>query len=120
MKKGKKSGYPIHRILSKNTGNNYILEFQKIDRVLQPSKPTNYHTELMNRMAIMENSDKDSIEFDIVTPILDISNPNEKEIPLKIMFPGPLDIIFKIKLDPNKNELKGKAGMRIKCVLRRL
>jgi len=119
MKKGKKSGYPIYRILSKDTGNKYVLEFQKIDRVMEPPKPTDYHEAVRNRIAILENGKEDQIKFNIVTPIFDISNPTEREVPLNIMFPGPLDIIFRIKLDPNKNDLKGKAGMRIECVLRR-
>ena len=120
MKKEKKSGYPIYRIFSKNTGNKYVLEFHKIDRVLEPPMPTDYHQSIRNRIAILEEGKKDSIEFSIVTPIFDISNPTEREIPINITFPGPLNMIFKIKLDPKKNDLKGKAGMKIECVLRRV
>jgi len=116
----KKPIYPLYKIYSKNTGNRYILEFQKIDRVLEPPKPTDYHESLMNRMAILEHSNKDSIEFNIVTPIFDISNVTDKEIPISIKFPGPMDLNFNFRVDPQTNNIKAKMGMRIKCVLRKV
>ncbi|MDE1945599.1 MAG: hypothetical protein KGH93_00095 [Patescibacteria group bacterium] len=114
----KSKTYPKYEILSKKTGNRYVLEFQSFSRALEPVNPR-YRQELEKRISLLEKTKRRSAVFPLVAMLEEIVEATQEKITARFLIPGPANLLFTFNFDPIKQDINGKIGLRIGCVLRK-
>ena len=98
--------------------NVYGIKFEKYDRTFPPVN-FDYREKFQTEAEKLEASGKNSTHFNIIGD-LEYVGIEDGKIKAKFLLPGTLKQIFTIYLDPKKQDIKGKIGLKIKCLMKRV
>ncbi len=100
---------------------NYSVKSCSFMRALEPTN-FDYTKQIGRAIETLEKSGRQSMHFSLYAA-LDPQNPPRvfaDYIEATFLMPGYINQVFKLRLDPSKQDLNGKIGLKVDCVLRRV
>lgn len=109
---------PSIEIIDKDNKCKYALIFQEYMRTTAPVN-FDYNKNLTRGIERLKKSGKRSIPLTFVAGLEDVGVLGDKVL-AKFLLPGPLNIVNTLLLDPQRQDLAGSMGLRIRCILRKV
>ncbi len=96
----------------------YGIKFRSLSRALDPVN-FDYRERFLEHAEKLDSSGEMVSKFSILGKLEDITTEDGK-IKVRFLLPGALNQTFTVYLDPEKQDIKGKIGLEIQCLMKRI